>query len=227
MRPPLVLLPSPLLGPAVWAPVAHVLEVQGWTTIVPTVDPAAISGEEVAQSFLSALPDDREVILVPHSNAGLFVPALSSRLETVGHVFVDAGLPPPEGSVPLAPESFYEFLDSRADDHGMLPPWTQWWGEDEAASLFPDDEVRRHVGGEARRLPLSYFRGSMPVPGGWSGVPSAYLAFGDGYAEERDRASGLGWPVRTLTGPHLHLLFEPAEVANTISSLLASLGLHG
>jgi hypothetical protein len=187
------------------------------------VDPNAVSGAEVAQSFLSALPDDRELVLVPHSNAGLFVPFLFSRRQVVGQVFVDAGLPPPEGTVPLAPEEFYGFLETLADDHEMLPPWTQWWGEDE--SLFPDDEVRRRVGGEARRLPLAYFRGSMPVPQGWRSVPSAYIAFGETYAEDRERAATLGWPLETLTGAHLHLLFEPDEVADTINRMLTTLGL--
>lgn len=91
----LVLLPSPLLGQAVWEPVAAELANRGYpvqTVSAPSTPPR--TSDDVMHHLLSAIPSDREVILLPHSNAGLYVPALVGQRHVVGAVFVDAGLPP-------------------------------------------------------------------------------------------------------------------------------------
>jgi hypothetical protein len=55
-----------------------------------------------------------------------------------GYVFVDARLPTPgrfwleTGSPGLAAR-----LRDMADPQGWLPPWPQWWGEEELAALLP------------------------------------------------------------------------------------------
>ena len=79
--------------------------------------------------------------------------------------------------------------------------------------------TRLAVEREQPRLPLTYFTGRIPVPTGWAGRPAAYLAFGETYAEERDRANRMGWPTRTLVGGHLHALQDPAEVGAAILDL--------
>lgn len=162
----------------------------------------------------------------PHSNAGLYVPALAARRDVAGNIFVDAGLPPAGGSIPVTPAALYTFLEERADDDGRLPPWTQWWDEADVAPLFPDGDVRGTVEADQRRLPLSYFSCMVDVPQGWDQTPSAYLAFGDTYAAEKAQAAQRGWPVRTLPGLHLHMLVElvePDEVALAITALAESL----
>jgi hypothetical protein len=141
-----------------------------------------------------ALPVDQDLVLVPHSNAGLYVPALAGARPVVGYVFVDAGLPPRSGRVSPAPPASYDFLQRSADPAGLLPPWTQWWPQAEVAALIPDPAVRDRVEREQRRLPLSYFRAFLPVPAGWDDRPGGYLAFGDTYAEDRRRTDGRGWP---------------------------------
>jgi len=55
---------------------------------------------------------------------------------------------------------------------------------------------------------------------GWTGNPSAYLAFGETYAVEREQALGYGWPVKVLGGGHLHMLHDPTGVASSIVELL-------
>jgi hypothetical protein len=221
----LVLLGSPLLGPAVWAPVAAELARRGRRVLVPTQPPEAPRDpDDVLRAIVAALPEDGDVVLVPHSNAGLFVPALSTRRRLTGYVFVDAGLPEPSGTVPLAPPGFLEYLAGRADADGVLPLWTNWWGED-VGVLFPDAGTRERVEREQRRLPLSYFQRSLPVPAGWDDRPGAYLAFGDTYAAERAEAARRGWPARTLAGEHLHMLIEPERVTGEILALLAEIGL--
>ncbi len=204
MAPVLVLLPSPLLGPRVWQSVAGLLRAAGRETVVAAVGEVSTAGE---------------VVLVPHSNAGLYVPGLTEGRRVAGFVFVDAGLPPAgPGRVPLAPAAFREFLAGKADAGGLLPPWTQWWG-DGVDELFPDAATRAEVEAEQTRLPLAYFERTLPVPAGWDGRPGAYLAFGDTYADERAAAEARGWPTRTLDGGHLHMLIDPPAVATAIAAL--------
>jgi len=215
------LLPSPLLGPAVWRPTAEALSLLGWTvTTVPTTPVPPTGPDDVLATFLSALPPDEDVILVPHSNAGLYVPPLVGERRVVASVFVDAGLPPSSGRVPLAPEAFLAFLRQRADAEGVLPVWTQWWDEADVQALFAGAEVREQVEREQRRLPLSYFQQSMTVSRGWDEHPGAYLAFGETYSAERHRAERRGWPSITLAGRHLHTLVAPTDVATAIDTLL-------
>lgn len=176
------------------------------------------------RSFLAALPVDRDLVLIPHSNAGLYVPALTDERKVVGYVFVDAGLPAGYGRVRLAPPAFLDLLAQKADHNGLLPPWTAWWDEADVAPLFPNVEIRERVEREQRRLPLSYFSQSLPVPCGWDDMPGAYLAFGNTYDSDRREATRRTWPVTTMPGGHLHMLVEPHNVAAEIIALLAAMG---
>jgi hypothetical protein len=225
MRPLLALLPSAFLGPAAWEPVAHGLRAIGWAVANSVATGSVRTPDDVLNSYLAALPVDRDVVLVPHSNAGLFVPALAHQRRVVASVFVDAALPPEAGSVSLAPPALYELIAERADDHGLLPPWTQWWADEDVAALFPDSEVRHGVERQQPRVALSYLADRLDVPGGWADMPCAYLAFGDTYEDERADATGRGWAVRTLPGRHLHLLVDPPAVARAITELLGAAGI--
>jgi hypothetical protein len=223
----LCLLPSPLLGPACWRPVSEVLSDRGFEVAAaggPSSGHAPRTGADAFAAYLAAIPPRRDVVLVPHSNAGLFVPSLAAARRVAGYVFVDAGLPLDGADrVRMIPPEFYEMLAGQADDAGLLPPWTQWWDEDSVSELFPDAGTREAVEREQSRLPLSYFAETLPVPSGWPSRPGAYLAFGDTYAAERAAAIGRGWPVTTLPGEHLHMLVDPVEVAGAITALIASL----
>lgn len=222
MDPALCLLPSPLLGPSCWRPVAEVLSSDGWP--VTSVPQRAIRTlEDALTAYLAAIPPDRSVVLIPHSNAGLFVPSLAAKRRVAGCVFVDAGLPGAVDHVPMIPARFYDMLAEKADASGLLPPWTQWWDGEDLSVLFPDARTREVVESEQRRLPLAYFRESVPIPSDWPSAPGAYLSFGDTYAAERARAAAWGWPVTTLPGEHLHMLVDPVSVARAIADLIAGL----
>ena len=223
MAPVLTFLPSPLLGPSVWRPVARVLTAQGWRTSICTVPAPVLRADDVLDAFVAALPTDEDVVLVPHSNAGAYVPALTVQRPVVAVVFVDAVLPPTGGHVPLAPPAFLDTLRGKADEHGLLPPWTTWWDEVDVAALFPDSEARAGVEQEQQRLPMSYFTGSLAVPAGWDQLPGAYLAFGDTYTTEREAAVRRGWPVRTLPAGHLRQLHDPELVADTLDHVLGEI----
>jgi hypothetical protein len=226
MEPVLCLLPSPLLGPSSWRPVADVLSDRGWAVAdVPRPSRAPRCAADALGTYLAAIPSDRDVVLIPHSNAGLFVPSLAAQRRVAGYVFVDAGLPVDAGSsVPMIPAGFSDMLAGKADDAALLPPWTQWWDGEDLSGLFPDARTREIVEREQQRLPLSYFEDSVPVPAGWPARPGAYLAFGDTYAAERAAALAQGWPVATLPGEHLHMLVDPEGVATAITDLIAKIG---
>ena len=220
----LALLPSPLLGPAAWHEVGTRLSARGWTVAgLPTFTGVAHYSDVLA-TWERALPPDADYVLVPHSNAGLYVPALGDHRRVLGQIFVDAGLPPASGTVPLAEAAHYRMLSELADDDGQLPPWSDWWDEPRLAGLFPDAVTRERVEAEQSRLPLSYFADRMPVAEGWLRRPSAYLAFGDTYAVERRVAEMHDWPVRILPGGHLLMLTEPDIVASALEELLDRIG---
>ncbi len=137
-----------------------------------------------------------------------------------GRGLVEAALPLSEGETAIAPPGLLAMLESRADADGSLPPWTEWW--DDLSGLFPDSDSRVAVEAEQPRLPLSYFTSTRPVPAGWAANASAYLAFGDTYADEIAFARARGWPVVVLPGRHLHQLHDPAGVGAAILELLDS-----
>jgi pimeloyl-ACP methyl ester carboxylesterase len=223
-----VLLSSPLLGPRVWRPVQAALEERGQdvTTSPTSAGAHVVTAEEVLDEFLESIPVAEPVVLVAHSNAGLYVPLLLQERVVTTAVFVDAGLPARAGRTPLAPPQLVSFLRDKADPDGILPAWTRWWDDESVAELFPSVDVRHEVELEQRRLPLTYFTGSLPIPAGWDAGTSAYLAFGDTYATERDDAVSRGWVVRTLPGGHLHMLDAPEEVAAAIVDLVEVVGLR-
>lgn len=220
----LALLPSPLLGSAVWQPVARVLADYGWHTVICEAAPPVRTVQDALDGLVATLPTEQDLIVVPHSNAGVYIPELVMQRPVVGAVFVDAVLPPGRGHVLPAPPAFLDLLRKKADDDGLLPVWTSWWDESDVMDLFPDAQTRARVEVEQQQLPLSYFESTLPIPQGWDDIPGAYLAFGDTYATERDHAAQRRWPVSTLSGGHLHMLIDPEEVAAELVALIKGLG---
>lgn len=212
------LLGSPFLGPEVWDPVARELERRGRLSTV--VAGRGATPEEVSLHYLAGLPADGEVVLVPHSNAGLNVPALAAARPLAGVVFVDAAFPGSGRTTPVAPAELVGRLRDLADEEGLLPPWTSWWTEAEVAGLFPDEATRAAVEAGEPRVPAAYLSGRVPSPPGWeTGLPAAYLAFGDTYGLEVALADEWGWPVTVLAGGHLHQLVDPVGVAEALEAL--------
>ncbi|QWZ06955.1 hypothetical protein KRR39_15725 [Nocardioides panacis] len=203
-----------------WEPVAERLRADGRPVTVPDLPDPVASPADVVAGLLDRLPAGEPLVLVPHSNAGLYVAALASARRVQAVVFVDAGLPSSAPGTPAAPPALREHLATLAGADGLLPPWTGWWPAAGLDELFPDAGSRAAVEGEQRRLPLSYFAAEVPSPAGWERLPAAYLGFGDTYAEERAEAVARGWPTRTLPGGHLHQLVDPAGVAAAVLRLL-------
>ena len=222
-----VLVHSPSVGPLTWAPVADRLRARGRESIVPSLLDVAGADPPFWQRIvddvntaMSRLEPDRPVLLVAHSNAGLFVPLLAEHAvrSVQGCVFVDAALPALADSTPVVPAELLDVLRGMERD-GRLPPWTDWWDESDVAPLFPDPRTRAAVSAEQPRLPLAYYERAVPVPAGWDAVPCGYLLFGPPYDELAAEASRRGWPVDEIAGEHLHQIVDPDGVADRLLAM--------
>jgi hypothetical protein len=224
MRPVFVLVHSLLLGPSTWRPVADRLAKERYQVRVPSLLDVAPFWPAVASAIhddVAQIPASMPVVLVAHSNAGLFLPAIASGLDrrVTASIFVDAALPATTGSTPAtSPENLTKFLRPMAVN-GELPRWTDWWDEAEVASLFPDAETRKTVIDEQPTVPLSYYEQRIPVPDGWDDHPCAYLEFSPGYRGRAEQARERGWRVARLPGGHLNQLVDPAGTARVLIEL--------
>jgi hypothetical protein len=113
---------------------------------------------------------------------------------------------------------FLDFSREKAVD-GILPPWTQWWYEEDVVAMFPDEQTRRAVAAEEPRPPLAYYEQKIPAPVGWDQRGCAYLKFSQGYDDAAAQARRRGWRVLELPGEHLHMLVDPASTARAIIEL--------
>jgi pimeloyl-ACP methyl ester carboxylesterase len=228
MTPGFVLVHSPSVGPSTWAPVADRLRALGRDAVVPSLrevgegDPPFWPRvvEAVAEAT-RALATDQPVLLVAHSNAGLFVPVLVAETARPVHgcLFVDAALPARQETTPVASAEMLDFLRSKMAEDGRLPRWTDWWDDEDVAELFPDAATQAVMTAEQPRLPLAYYEQRVPVPAGWDETPCGYLFFGPPYddvaAEARDRS----WLVEALPGGHLHQVVDPDATAARLISM--------
>lgn len=219
---------SLLLGPLTWAPVATRLASLGMVTAIPSLVGVTVLEEPPfwprvvgkVKEAVEQLPPGEPILIVAHSNAGLFVPVIAHavRPPVAGCLFVDATLPARTGASPATtPERLHQ-LRSMATD-GRLPRWTTWWPEDEVARLFPDPQTRSAVTAEQPRLPLSYYEQKIPVPAGWDDRPCGYLLFGPPYHHLAQEARERGWDVEQVPGEHLHQLVDPDAVAQRIAAM--------
>lgn len=222
MNPTFTLIPSPLLGPATWQPTARALERLGRQVRVPSLRGVASAAPPYWPAGVDAIVQaagDEPVVLVPHSNSGLYVPAVIEVLgdQVRGVVFVDAALPA---------AGFFaqrDFLATLVEADGFLPPWTQWWDESDVAELFGDSAVRARVEAEQPRMPLGYYDHLPPAPQGWDRRPCAYLWFAEPYDMNAQRATASAWPTMHLPGKHLHLVVDPEAVATAVLELADNL----
>ena len=229
MEPLFVLVHSPSVGPSTWTGVAERLGAAGHAVRVPSLldvgrgePPFWPRAAAAVREGVADVPEDRPLVLVAHSNAGLFVPVVRAALThpVAASVFVDAALPARNGTTPVAGPELLDFLRPLAVD-GVLPRWTDWWDEADVAPMFTDAATRRTIVEEQPRLPLSYYEQAVPVPPGWDDHPCAYVLFGPPYEPEAEEARARGWRVAHLPGEHLHQTVDPAATAELITSLVS------
>jgi hypothetical protein len=220
-RPSLVLVHSPVLGPASVQATARALSGLGWICIVPSLSGAGSVDEHVAAAAAGVADGS---VLIAHSGAGPLVPAIAAATQgrVAGAVFLDARLPNVEGSTPMAEPEMLQFLESIAVD-GVVPRWSQWWGDEAVAVPTPQSATAEGMQTEMRRLPLAFFRSEVPVPAGWPDTPCAYLQMSSAYAAAATEARGRGWTVDRVDGSHLDVATRPTETAAALDRLLEQL----
>lgn len=229
MRARLLLIHSPLVGQTTWEPVAKALATDGHTITVPDLTGALSAGPPYHPRQAATIADSAKAgpaILVGHSGAGPLLATAGTMLgeQVRGYVFVDAGLPTPGRAwLETVPPELATQLTAMADQQGWLPPWSQWWGDEELAELLPDPALRGRFADDCPRLPLAMFEEVHPPTPGWPNAPGGYLQLSEGYAAEAARATDLGWPVHHHPSHHLAPLTEPNQIAQAISTLVDQL----
>ncbi|MBO0773459.1 MAG: alpha/beta hydrolase [Actinobacteria bacterium] len=226
MQARLLLVHSPLLGCGTWEPAARELAAAGYAVTVPDLAGAITAGPPYhlrQAEVIAGSAAGQPVVLVGHSRAGPLLAAAGTMLgERVrGYVFVDSRLPAPGRSwMHTVQPEFAARLRDMAGPQGWLPPWPQWWGEEELAALLPDPAVRQELAAGCPRLPLAMLEENYPPAPGWPTAPGGYLQLSEAYEGEAARARALGWPVRRHLSHHLALLTEPGHVAREIGTLI-------
>ncbi len=161
-----------------------------------------------------------EVVVIGHSGAGAFLPAITHRLRAEAIVFIDAVVPPTEGAH-LRPPSLTRLLDDQVVD-GMLRRWIEWWPAETIAQLLPDPEHRSRLSRDMPMVPRSFYDEAVPVPPGWSNRRCAYVRLSTAYDEEYAEAGERGWARLQLDGDHLSIFTRPTPVLSAIEELLAA-----
>ena len=224
----LLLVHSPLVGPASWDLIAPALAEPAREVTIPDLTSTIAAGPPWCSrqaELIARAAAGRPAVLVGHSRAGPILAAAGALITQVrGYVFVDARLPfPGQTWMETAPPELVAHLREMADPDGWLPPWPRWWGEEALAELLPDPVIRERFTAGCPPLPLAMFTERHPPAPRWPDAPCAYVRLSEAYEDEAARAAGLGWPVTRLSSHHLALLTDPAEVAEAISQLLRAI----
>ena len=100
---------------------------------------------------------------------------------------------------------------------GLVPPWSEWWGDEAMAVLVPDGERRAVVTSQLRSVPIELFETPIDVPAHWYEISSAYLLLGEPYRRDANTATAWGWPVVERLGGHLDIVTDPDALARVIA----------
>jgi hypothetical protein len=221
---------SPVMGPSTWMYTAAVLRENGFGCAVPdltalaTMDPPYYP--KYATAAAAAVDESSDpVVVVGHSAAGALLPAIAEAVgdRTHGAVFVDAMLPQPGRSwfdtAPPGPEAQLRGLA----DHGLLPPWHEWFPRGSLEALVPDQARRRRLIAEIPRLQVAYFDEPAPPAQFAKSVAGAFLRLGPPFDPAADTADRLGWWVARKDWDHLRMLSAPEAVADLITQAISAM----
>lgn len=236
MNPRIILIPSPLNGPLVWAPVSRVLRARGLPTFVSNlVDepgsplPYWVQHAASVARALAQLEPEQPIILAGHSGTGPLLPAIGafSPHPVGGYLFVDAGLPIPGRSHLEDMESALPDLGAelrrRFAAGGRFPEWT----DEEAREVLPDEGMRTAFLAEVRPRGQDFFTQPFPAFGAWPDAPCGYLQFSPIYAGPGREAQAQGWAFREFQAGHFHMVVDPVGVAAAIVEISEELVARG
>jgi hypothetical protein len=212
-----VIVHSPLVGPATVTSLADELESLDVVAVVPDLRTATGSPDSFRQQATHAAAGAD--VVIGHSGAGAFLPAIADAANAPTTIFVDAIVPDSSDAF-TPPRGLLDLLDSVTSADGLLAPWNEWWPPELMARLVPDPGQRRRVQTEIPRVPRSFYDTAVPLPPQWWTRPAGYLQLSPAYEDERARAAGWGWPTGHLPGRHLDTCRVPATVAAGIRDLI-------
>ncbi len=228
-----VLVPSPLVGPLTWAPVAEELRRLDVEVLVPSLSDREEDerpfwrqhAEAVAQE-LRFVPEGRSLVLIGHSGAGPILPAIAQAAghPVAAYLFVDAGLPEDGQSrldlMGAEDPTFARHLQDHLAAGGRFPTWD----EDDVREVIPDARLRREVLADLHPRSQAFFTEPIPVFAGWPDAPCTYLRLSRSYMVPAQGAIAAGWPYREIEAGQFHLLVDPLDVARTLLELMNSCG---
>lgn len=222
---------SPVAGPTTWAGTAEVLRESGFRCTVPDLTGVVSTGgagpyyRMLARAAAAAIDGGADpVAVVGHSAAGALLPAVAESVgdRTRAAVFVDAILPQPGRSwFDTAPPEQTAQLRALAD-HGLLPPWHEWFPPGVLESFVPDAAVRRQLVAEVPRLPIAYFDEPAPPAQFADSVACAFVRLGAPFDLAADKAQRLGWWVARRNWDHLRMVSHPDAVADLIAQAISA-----
>ncbi|MCA1675583.1 MAG: hypothetical protein LC799_26525 [Actinobacteria bacterium] len=186
---------------------------------MPNLVAAATSADpsSFAQTAGSALHAQENIVIVGHSASGPILPVVAGSRPGVRLVFVAATLPPCEGTG-TAGGQFLEALRGLATN-GVLPVWSQWWGEGVLQLLVHDETRRREIELELPRVPLAFFEAPIALPTSWCARGGAFLLLSEFYRADATTAAALGWSVVERPGGHLDVVNDEEAIAGIIEEL--------
>jgi hypothetical protein len=236
--PTLVLVHSPLIGPAAWGQAPHLLTEAGYEVVVLDVRPtgpdepvgAFISNAAVQISAgLTATPD-RNVVLVGQHEAGPLLPHLGAAQTASGrrvgrYILVNALLPKPYGA--RGANSMLDLIESgdsgRADAlRGMLLEGVRFpnWQDADLADLITDDAARAEVIAATYPRDLAWFGAPLPVTAEWPNAPVTSIQSAPECDWEARQAALRGWSVVHTAGGTFAGLSAAPELAAAIAAQL-------
>ena len=217
------------MGPSTWTFTAEVLQENGFGCVVPDLTGEATMGQPyypkyavAAAAAVNGIPGP--VVVVGHSAAGALLPAIAEVVgdRTSGAVFVDAMLPQPGRSwFDTAPPGLEAQMRGLAD-HGLLPPWHEWFPPGSLEALVPDAARRRRLIAEIPQLPLAYFDEPAPPAQFAKSVACAFIRLGPPFDRAADKAERLGWWVARRDWDHLRMISAPEAVADLIARAISA-----
>jgi hypothetical protein len=227
--PAIVLIPSSLVGPATWTPVAEELRRRQVETVVPALDDDGGRGLPFWRQHVDAviravapISPETPLALVGHSGAGPLLPAIGQELwqPVAAYIFVDAGIPTDgksrvelmEGEDPPFARHLWQHLVAG----GRFPEWTT----EDLTSIVPNAGVRRQLLAEMHPRSLAYFAEAIPVFAGWPDAPCGFVQFSPAYDVPARRAREAGWRYVEIAAGHFHMLVDPPAVAGAILDLI-------
>jgi hypothetical protein len=224
--PTLVLLHSPLAGPASWGGLPDALRAAGREVI--TIDVREDDAPPYATRYVASAAGQvnaaapASAVLVAHSGAGALLPAMAIAQRAAhrpvrGYLFVDAVLPrwmPGNRLDLLRAESSAAAAELKADLEagGRFPTWT----DDELAETVADQAQRQAVIKDLRPRGLDFFTEALPLPVDWPDAPCGFVRTSAAYDVHARAAAARGWTVCQREGGHFAGCDDPAGLAAAV-----------